>query len=89
MNPDLAIDLFKSTVLVALYTVTPFLVVMLVVGLATSLIQSVTSLQEQTLSFAPKLLAFAAASILLAPWLLRTLVEFTTTTFARMGAMGP
>ena len=62
---------------------------MLVVGLATSLIQSVTSLQEQTLSFAPKLLAFAAASILLAPWLLRTLVEFTTTTFARMGSMGP
>jgi flagellar biosynthetic protein FliQ len=89
MNPDLAIDLFKSTVLFALYTVTPFLVVMLVVGLATSLIQSVTSLQEQTLSFAPKLLAFAAASILLAPWLLRTLVEFTTTTFARMGSMGP
>ena len=89
MNPDLAIDLFKSTVLFALYTVTPFLVVMLVVGLATSLIQSVTSLQEQTLSFAPKLLALAAASILLAPWLLRTLVEFTTTTFARMGSMGP
>jgi flagellar biosynthetic protein FliQ len=89
MNPDLAIDLFKSTVLFALYTVTPFLVVMLVVGLATSLIQSVTSLQEQTLSFAPKLLAFAAASILLAPWLLRTLVEFTTATFARMGSMGP
>jgi flagellar biosynthetic protein FliQ len=89
MNPDLAIDLFKSTVLFALYVVTPFLAVMLVVGLAMSLIQSVTSLQEQTLSFAPKLLAFAASALLLAPWLLRTLVEFTTSTFARMGSMGP
>lgn len=89
MNPDLAIDLFKSTVLFALYVVTPFLAVMLVVGLATSLIQSVTSLQEQTLSFAPKLFAFAGAGILLAPWLLRTLVEFTTATFARMSSMGP
>jgi flagellar biosynthetic protein FliQ len=69
--------------------VAPFLSVMLVVGLAMSLIQSVTSLQEQTLSFAPKLIAFAVASLLLAPWLLRTLVEFTTSMFARMSTMGP
>jgi flagellar biosynthetic protein FliQ len=87
MNPDLAIDLFKSTVLFALYVITPFLVVTLVVGLVTSLLQSVTSLQEQTLTFAPKLLALAAVSVLLAPWLLRTLVEFTVSMFARMPTM--
>jgi flagellar biosynthetic protein FliQ len=57
--------------------------------LITSLLQSVTSLQEQTLTFAPKLVALAAASLLLAPWLLRTMVEFTTSLFARMGSMGP
>ncbi len=89
MNPDLAIDLFKSTVIFALYVIAPFLAVTLVVGLITSLLQSVTSLQEQTLSFAPKLVALAATGLLLAPWLLRTMVEFTTSLFARMGSMGP
>jgi flagellar biosynthetic protein FliQ len=69
--------------------IAPFLAVTLVVGLITSLLQSVTSLQEQTLTFAPKLVALAAASLLLAPWLLRTMVEFTTSLFARMGSMGP
>ena len=89
MNPDLAIDIFKSTVIFALYVITPFLAVSLVVGLITSLLQSVTSLQEQTLSFAPKLVALAAASLLLAPWLLRSMVEFTNSIFTRMGSMGP
>ena len=89
MTPDLAVDLFKSTVIFALYVIAPFLAVTLVIGLITSLLQSVTSLQEQTLSFAPKLVALAAAGLLLAPWLLRTMVEFTTAVFARMSSMGP
>mgnify|MGYP003350359323 CR=1 FL=1 len=59
MNPELAIDFFKTTVVFCLYMVAPFLGVMLVVGLLASLIQSVTSMQEQTLTFAPKLLALA------------------------------
>jgi hypothetical protein len=57
MNPELAIDFFKSTVVFSLYMVAPFLGVLLVVGLVASLLQSVTSMQEQTLTFAPKLLA--------------------------------
>jgi flagellar biosynthetic protein FliQ len=84
MNPELAIDLFKTTVVFALYMVAPFLIVMLVVGLAASLFQSVTSMQENTLTFAPKLLALAGLSILLAPWLLRSLTEFALSIFARM-----
>lgn len=88
MNPDLAIDLFKSTVVFALYVVAPFLIAMLVVGLVTSLIQSVTSMQEQTLTFIPKLLTMAGLLLLLTPWLLRTLSEFTITIITRMGALG-
>lgn len=88
MNPELAIDLFKTTVVFALYVVAPFLVVMLVVGLVTSLIQSVTSLQEQTLTFIPKLVAISGLLLILAPWLLRSLSEFTITILARMGTMG-
>ena len=87
MNPDVAIDLFKSTVVFSLYMVAPFLVGMLVVGLIASLIQSVTSMQEQTLTFIPKLLAMAGLLLLLTPWLLRSLSEYTITTIARMGVM--
>jgi flagellar biosynthetic protein FliQ len=88
MNPDLAIDLFKSTVTFALYIVAPFLGVTLVVGLVTSLIQSVTSMQEQTLTFVPKLLALAGLMLVLTPWLLRALSEFTVSTITRMGGLG-
>ncbi|MDP2137511.1 MAG: flagellar biosynthetic protein FliQ [Candidatus Didemnitutus sp.] len=87
MNPELAIDLFKSTVLFALYIVSPFLGTMLVVGLIASLFQSVTSIQENTLTFAPKLVAMAGASVLLAPWLLRSLTEFAISMFQRMPSL--
>lgn len=88
MNPDLAIDLFKSTVMFALYIVAPFLGVTLVVGLIASLIQSVTSMQEQTLTFVPKLIALAGLILVLTPWLLRALSEFTVTILTRMGGLG-
>jgi flagellar biosynthesis protein FliQ len=88
MNPDLAIDIFKSTVVFALYIVAPFLAITLVVGLIASIIQSVTSMQEQTLTFVPKLLALSGAMLLLTPWLLRALSEFTVTTITRMGGLG-
>lgn len=88
MNPDLAIDLFKSTVMFALYIVAPFLGVTLVVGLISSLIQSVTSMQEQTLTFVPKLIALAGLMLVLTPWLLRALSEFTVTILTRMGGLG-
>jgi flagellar biosynthesis protein FliQ len=88
MNPDLAIDLFKSTVMFALYVVAPFLLATLVIGLITSVIQSVTSMQEQTLTFVPKLIALAGLMLLLTPWLLRSLSEFTVTTITRMGGLG-
>ena len=88
MNPELAIDFFKSTVVFALYTVAPFLILTLIIGLATSLIQSVTSLQEQTLTFVPKLLGLSGLILILTPWLLRSLTEFTVTIITRMGSMG-
>ena len=88
MNPEVAIDLFKTTLLFAIYMAAPFLIGMLVVGLMTSLFQSVTSVQEPTLTFAPKLIAFACLVLLLSPWLLRVLGEFTISIFTRMASLG-
>lgn len=88
MNPDLAIDLFKSTVVFALYIVAPFLGLTLVIGLLASIMQSVTSMHEQTLTFIPKIVALAGLSLALTPWLLRSLSEFTITILTRMGTLG-
>jgi flagellar biosynthetic protein FliQ len=88
MNPELAIDFFKTTVVFSLYIVAPFLILTLVLGLVMSLIQSVTSMQEQTLTFVPKLIGLAALMLVLTPWLLRSLSEFTITILTRMGTLG-
>ena len=65
-----------------------FLAGMLIVGLLTSLFQAVTGVQEATLTFAPKLIAFAGLSLLLAPWLLHSLTEYTVGIFMRMAGAG-
>jgi flagellar biosynthetic protein FliQ len=88
MNPDVAIDLFKTTMIFALYLAAPFLVTMMIVGLVMSLFQSVTSVQEPTLTFAPKLVAFAGLGLLIAPWLLRVLAEFTISIFSHLAGLG-
>lgn len=87
MSSEAAIDLLKQVVLFALYVVSPFIGLMLVVGLLASLAQSVTSIQEQTLTFAPKLVALGLLFILLAPWLLRTLSEFAAMCITRMATV--
>ena len=87
MNPEMAVDIFKNVIVFSLYIVSPFLAVMLFMGLITSLIQSVTSIQEQTLSFVPKLLAVSLVIVLGAPWILRQLMQFTITYFSRLPDM--
>ena len=88
MTPEMAIDIFKNLITFSLYVVAPFLLVTLVVGLITSLLQSVTSIQEMTLTFAPKLIALAIVCITLGPWVLRTLSEYAVRTITQMGTMG-
>jgi flagellar biosynthesis protein FliQ len=87
MTPEFATELIKMTMLQAVALAGPLLAVAMVVGLAVSLFQAVTSIHEQTLSFVPKALAVAALGILLLPWLLRTLVEFTTQVISKIPQM--
>lgn len=88
MTPEMAIDIFKNVITFALYVSAPFLGIMLVVGLVTSLLQSVTSIQEQTLTFAPKLIALAVLGIALGPWVIRSLSDFTVRVIGQMATMG-
>lgn len=87
MNPEFAIELLKTMIFQALAIATPFLATAMVIGLAISLFQAVTNIHEQTLTFVPKALGIVALLILLLPWMVRTLVEFTTAVIEKMPQM--
>jgi flagellar biosynthetic protein FliQ len=87
MNPEFAIELLKTMIYQALSIAAPVLIVAMVVGLAISLFQAVTSIHEQTLAFVPKALAVVGVLLLLLPWIVRSLVEFTTAVIQKMPQM--
>ena len=82
MTPDQAVDVVREAMMVALVISAPLLGVGLLVGLVISLVQAVTQIQEQTLSFVPKILAMAFTLVLLIPWMSIKLMEFSHHMFA-------
>ena len=88
MGHDTLLDLAKTTLTTALLLVAPALLVGMFVGLLVSFFQTVTSLQEQTLTIVPKMLAVLATIVLLMPWILGTLREFTASLFSNLSAYG-
>jgi flagellar biosynthetic protein FliQ len=87
MNPEVATDLLKLLMSQAVTLATPILLTAMTIGLAISLFQSVTSIQEQTLTFVPKVLAIVSLLVLLTPWILRTLMEYATAMITKMPQM--
>lgn len=72
---------FQSAMMVALKVAAPVLIVSILIGLIISIFQAATQIHEQTLTFVPKLLAIAAILILLGPWMLETMMDFTVYIF--------
>ncbi len=72
-----ALELGRNAFSMALMTSAPILVVGLVVGLAISLFQAVTQLQEQTLTFGPKIAAMVVAAAIFIPWIANRMLAFT------------
>ena len=87
MNMEQSIEVLRQLISTSLMVVSPILIGSLLVGLIVSLLQSVTSIQEQTLSFVPKLLAVSLVIVLGAPWILRQLMQFTITYISRLPDM--
>ena len=81
MSHQLVVDLARNAILLSLMLAGPMLIVALGVGLIVSVVQAVTQIQEQTLSFVPKLVAVAAAFLVALPWLLQLLIRYTTELF--------
>jgi flagellar biosynthesis protein FliQ len=87
MNPEFAIELLKNMIYQALCLSAPLLLTGMVIGLAVSLFQAVTTIHEQTLTFVPKALAVIAMLLLLLPWTVRSMTEFATTVIEKMPQM--
>jgi flagellar biosynthetic protein FliQ len=77
MNQETAIEMLRSLITVSLLVNTPIISAAIIVGVIVSLLQAITSIQEPTLSFAPKLIAVGAVIIVGAPWMIRQLMDFT------------
>jgi flagellar biosynthetic protein FliQ len=81
MSLDQASQLIRDTLLLALTISAPMLLIGLVVGIFVSLLQAVTQIQEQTLSFIPKILAMVVAAITLMPWMSHRLMVYAAAMF--------
>ena len=77
MTESTVIHLATQALIVTIKVSGPFLIAGLAVGLLISVFQAVTQIQEQTLTFVPKIAAMFAAAILLMPWIGTRLVEYT------------
>jgi flagellar biosynthetic protein FliQ len=76
MNQDTVVSLSTQAMKLAIEIGGPMMLVGLVVGLVVSIFQAVTSIQEQSLSFIPKIVGLAAVIVILGPWMLDQLVTY-------------
>ena len=87
MTPEYAIELLKAMIFQALTISAPILIAAMIVGLAVSVFQAVTTINEHTLTFVPKALAVIGVLLVLLPWIMRSLIEFTVAVIQKMPEM--
>lgn len=87
MTDALVVEIALQAMSVAAKMAAPVLLTALAVGFAISLFQSVTQIQEATLSFVPKAVAIGAALLLTGNWMLREMMTFTTELFEKLPTM--
>lgn len=81
MSPDLAIELGKQALTVAVLIAAPILLSALAAGLIIGMFQAATQINEQTMSFVPKLAVLVLTLFIAAPWMLQVLLDFTQKLF--------
>lgn len=81
MNPDDVVAVVRRALEVVVLVSGPFLLTALLVGTLISLVQSVTQIQEQTLTFVPKFIAIMVVLLLGLPWMMGTMITYATELF--------
>ncbi|WP_138825751.1 flagellar biosynthesis protein FliQ [Bacillus altitudinis] len=84
MSSEFVITMAERSVYVVLLVSGPLLVLALIVGLIVSVFQATTQIQEQTLAFIPKIVAVLIGLVVFGPWMLSTIVSFTTELFSNL-----
>ncbi|GAB2518106.1 flagellar biosynthesis protein FliQ [Paramicrobacterium agarici] len=84
MTPEAVLDIGMQGLIIAAKLAAPLLVTALVVGFAISLLQSITQVQEVTLSFVPKAVAVAVALVIAGNWMITEMIAFTNELFDRI-----
>lgn len=87
MNPETAIEILRSAVWISLTLLSPILITAIAVGLIVSILQTVTSIQEQTLTFVPKMIAVSIVLMVGAHWMLRIIVDYSVWIFQKIPSM--
>ena len=88
MNDVEVIKIFREALMTILIVAAPILGSGMIVGLVIAIFQTTTSIQEQTLTFVPKMIAIFATIILLASWIIRTLTIYTKNIFIMIEKIG-
>jgi flagellar biosynthetic protein FliQ len=88
MAEDAFVDILRKMLYISMMLSLPVLGAALVVGLMVGLLQAVTSIQEQTLAFVPKLFAIVLVFVILAPWMLRVITEYGSELFSGLPRYG-
>lgn len=78
MSSGMITEIVKQSILTIIVVASPVLLISMIVGLIVSIFQATTSIQDQTLTFVPKIMAIFGALIIFGPWMLDTLVDRTT-----------
>ncbi len=81
MSQELVIHLAKNMLITTLLIAAPMLITGLVIGLAVSIFQAVTQINEMTMTFIPKILAVVGALLLFLPWMLNLMISYTQEMF--------
>jgi len=87
MTPDTVIEIGQQALKVTALLAAPMLLSVLVIGLLVGMFQTVTSIQEMTLTFIPKLIVLAAILAMTGPWMLDVIVSFTLQIFHEIPEM--
>ena len=86
MNEAMIIELGQQTMFTILLMAAPMLGIGLIVGLAVSIFQATTQIQEATLAFIPKIVAIFGTIVIFGPWLLTIIIDFTLGLFTNMSS---
>jgi flagellar biosynthesis protein FliQ len=76
MSETFIMSIGKEAIMIAMLVAAPALLISMLVGLIISIFQAVTQIQEQTLTFVPKMVAIVVILLVFGPWMLKTLVGF-------------